>query len=70
MQKLKTLPSNPVVIEITFLALVATIILGLQFLPIESRLKSMGYGIVNYELAFTADNAGMILYAMIRLYGN
>lgn len=63
MQKLKTHPPTPVVIGIVVVALAETAILWLQFPPIESRLKSAGYGIVDYELAFTADNVGKMLRA-------
>lgn len=63
MQKLKTFPSTPAAIGIAVVALAATVILWLQFPPIESRLKSAGYGIVDYELAFTADNAGKMMRA-------
>lgn len=63
MHQLKTHPSTPVVIGIMIAALAATVILWLQFPPIESRLKSAGYGIVDYELAFTTGNAGKMLRA-------
>ena len=63
MQRLKTLPSRPVIIGISIVALAATLIIWLQFPPIESRLKSAGYGIVDYELAFTADRADAMLAA-------
>jgi hypothetical protein len=63
MQKLEVFPSSQVVVGITFVALVAAVIVWLQFPPIESYLKAMGYGITDYELAFTAEHAGAMLDA-------
>ena len=63
MQKLKTTPKNPIVIGITLVAFVTFFISAFVLLPINGRLKSAGYDIVEYELAFTADNADKMLHA-------
>lgn len=63
MQKLKDTPSRSVTIGVTLVALAATVLLWLQFPPIENQLKSAGYGITDYELAFTAGQADIMLRA-------
>src|SRR5512136_2441284 len=60
MTRLSAFPSAPVLAVITIAALAATIVIGLQFLPMD---KPGGYGIVDFELAFTQDKAGEMLQA-------
>lgn len=48
---------------ITLIAFATFFITSFLLLPLDSQLKSIGYGIVEYELAFTVDNASKMLQA-------
>ncbi len=63
MRYLETRPSTRVVAAITVAALVATVAVWSLFTEPEREMSARGYGIVDYELAFTAERANDILHA-------
>lgn len=63
MNTLNTSPRQRVVAVATILALAAAVAVWLMMRPAESTMQANGYGIVPYELAFTADKVDTILTA-------
>ena len=63
MKTLTSKPSQRLVVIATVLALLATVVIWFQFSEPEAAMQSSGYGIVSYELAFTAERADTILEA-------
>jgi hypothetical protein len=62
MQTLLSRPSQWGLVALTLLGLIATLFIRAQFEPLEKMMKASGNaGIVDYELAFTANRAGEIL---------
>ena len=58
MRFLKETPKKGVVIAVTLAALVATVVVFLLMRPHEAEMQAQGgYGIVDYELAYSADEA-------------
>lgn len=63
MKLVETKPSQRIVAAITLVALVMTLLVRSQFAEPERIMSARGYGIVAYELAFTAGKANEILTA-------
>lgn len=64
MQALESIPSWRTLIILTVVGLVATIGIRFLFDPLEAIMQeSGGYGIIDYELAFTAEKADAMLQA-------
>ncbi len=63
MHALKTIPRQRIVVGVTLAALAAAALIWLQLARQEQVMQSRGYGIVSYQLAFTAPQAGQILDA-------
>ncbi len=59
--KLRTFPTQPVLVGVTLAAIVALAYLSSILLPMNASLNAAGHDIVAYELAFTADNANQAL---------
>ncbi len=63
MKLLETWPGNRVLVAVTLLALVATLVVRAQFAAPEQAMQAHGYGIVPYELAYSPQQADIILQA-------
>lgn len=61
MQRLMTIPGRRALVTVALASLAATVAMWLLLRGPERVMQSRGYGIVPYELAFSAQRAGAIL---------
>lgn len=63
-ESLKTRPAQSVVVAMTLVTLVTTVLVWIAMQADEAIMQAVGgYGIVDYELAFTTERASVILAA-------
>ncbi len=63
MQRFLTTPPQRILTAITIVASVATVLISRAFVAPETAMRARGAGIVDYELAFSAERAGAMLTA-------
>ncbi len=63
MQRLLTTPPQRLLTAIAVATSVATVLISRAFVAPETAMRARGAGIVDYELAFTAEKAGAMLTA-------